>query len=337
MLHNKKKMIFAIAMILGGCGTEAGNPKQPSPDPPLMLADLSAATDVLASQVDDVISSLSEGMSSSSTEFSLLGSLTINRDCKEDNGQAVVKRTASGENSWQVKRQTKQLTYTASGSDETTIVWKKDGSVIHCNAARTAPRILGADIDGLGMQVDFVRSKQSTWSFPSTGEIARSNKITTTGSRSITWSGKSVADDGNPTINKSIANKVSRTIAARKKSGAVVDLLSSIETVQDKNLVVTVKRDKSTAAWLSHTIQSGSVLSTQDDRTKIEMSYDQVKFTRNGGCTPESGSISGKIFADQESDPRVTFTVTFSEDHGTVVFGTGEQFDFSQDRCELED
>jgi hypothetical protein len=88
--------------------------------------------------------------------------------------------------------------------------------------------------------------------------------------------------------------------------------------------------------FLSKTIASGTVVSTQGEDSRLEITYKNLVFDSPTACAPVSGSLSGAVFNAAETDAGLTFTVTYVHGYATIEFSNGESESFVVEDCSPE-
>lgn len=186
------------------------------------------------------------------------------------------------------------------------------------------------------------------------------------GSRKITW----LADD---TANKVRTEKhqveTSVTKKTTKKTGKdEISYETSLKTKDGDPVTVEVSRSAGIGLLglgpIPHSkiIQSGTLIATRKDGSRIESHFDKVKYEfKKSGCSPVSGKLSGEIYAavavaptpaatpiaSKEGEPTPVptavpadpkkFTIDFAVQPPVIEFSDGKKEPFLPMGCDFED
>ena len=139
-------------------------------------------------------------------------------------------------------------------------------------------------------------------------------------------------------IDKHVVSSVDKSFNATQTNGQIVKLSTHIAVDPTSPLEVSVQRDPTTQDWVSKTISTGVVVTTQvGQNSHVDSTYTDLVFTPAAGCVPVGGTISGGIYTGDNTDPINTFQITFYAGAGQIVYGDGTTADYVPDYCALDD
>lgn len=319
------------------------DPQTGSEDDSLLVDDEEAAGQAVTAQIDDAVSAAVEDndtpAGASLAALDGEGEVTRFRECKEEAGKAIVdiRRSAKREFSWEGPVRKAESNFSA--YYEKTRTWAKEGGEVKCSEDKKHAEIPVADMQGVTLDVTFKheRSRKVTIENLKKGtKSERSFSYNVEGDRHLVW--KSVTEAGDVlTIEKEATGTANRKLEIQKKDGTTKTLEATVTNAEGQPLVISVERNKDTLVWISRTIKSGTRIATGKDGGRVEVSFTDVKYTKEKRCTAVSGSISGKIFKKDATEPSVTFEVTFDGDSKTVNFSNGKEFEYSPEGCDLDE
>lgn len=307
---------------------------------------------VVSNQIEEATASLVDDASAGSSFAAIApaADVSFSRTCEADSttGGATVNVTASGSASSTFSTTRINLTRAVNISGTEARKWSKAsaGSAIQCKSSTSHIKLDWSDaanIDGLKLDVTTARSKIRTQEGTIkrkgvTTNIKTSESASVSGTRSITYS-NAASTSSQVSFTKSIVSNVTRKFDVTRADDSVASLESAVTTKSDAPLVVDVVRVKSTGAWSSKTVKSGTLVATQKDGTRVESTFSNVEYSASATnkCIPISGSILGSIYAKDATTASTTFTVTFTADGATKTVGTDDPTDITLDgkSCDL--
>jgi len=350
-VSTKKKMRLSwglplyvlLPIVLGACGTEIGNPKKPDPTPvqgSIFLTDGTAAAGIISSLFEEVASSGAEAVEAAGSEAALGFSLAADGDDRKcvagADGTVTVTRAFSGQSSAEKKRKHKTFVARVSGTAAVNHVYTKPESTLACNGAGTNIRLGLAGFFGVTVATTYDRVLQKTLTVKETGDVLWARDDSAKGTR--TWIVNKI--DGLVGNSFGLETRESR-VATRVqsvplKNGETLSVSSEVGTTAGEPLVVHSDFNRGGNSLQSRTIVSGTTYSVQPNDSRIETTFNAVKYTPAGGCVPEAGSIDGKIFAAGETTPTRTYRVVFNDDGMQVTFDNGEVVVTQPEHCPIE-
>lgn len=354
-------LLAALAALALACGTEVGNPKKPTgddgdqPAASVVLSDLSVANEVVSSTVDDAVDAATDDVAGAVSNLSLtFGGLSLTdaalnlaaeqrqRKCeKQTDGSALVTVEISGQWDKDVKRPKVSISYHQSGTETYTNRWTKTGGTVECNAAGLAARVDWSQPDGLSLVSERTRHREQSMEMTAKNGTSRKRSAVydVTGKRTTSWSHLDVA--GAVGLRAEVSGDIKRKATVAKMDGSKIAMESQVATKSGSPLAIETVRDKTTHDWVSRTIKSGTVVTTQTKDSRMESTFSGVTITPDGGCMPVSGAITGSIFRlngdTAETKASRTFTVTFEDGQATIKYDNGDQAAYEPDRCRLEE
>lgn len=338
----KKVSALALsALFLASCGTK----DDASSGGADLSTDSNVSIEVIQSNLQDTLEAFGEEFTNSSSfnlnSLHLLGQAlianSVQPSCETKNDTAVV--TIESDLSKEITVQTRRRTFTRSitGRGEQIRTWSKKDAYIGCNG-----KIADIDwrsVNGLALSLTFSRSRALVDTVNSVK--TRSISFDASGSRDFTWTDKTSSDDTalTSTRRKTITSNVVRTFSVTKKDGTTQDLKLTTAAPSSEPLHVTVIRDISDLSLLSKTVDSGMLVATDKAGGSVQSSFSALKIDYSSGtCSPVSGSIVNKFFAQGSTTASATLTATFSDGLGTVTNDKGEEVGtIEQDNCDPED
>ena len=341
-------LLALLCALLGGCGSEAGNPRKPKTEPKpgqsVVIGDSSASASLLSAQMDEAISGVADDGADVSLGLNLLSS-DDSRDggtCTADaDGKSVqVTIDRSGESVRTSQRRTSSLEFVTSGSETATRTWTKESGGLACNPTSTRARIDWAFTTGLGLDIEFERKLERTLRRKDTGAELRRSKVEAKGQRRMDWKPIESSIDSAIIVERTLTSRVERTLDVTTRSGTKAVVVSEIKIEGAKPMVIRDERIASQRTWQVRTIASGTVTSVQRINntidSRVEKTYTDVRFERAAGCRPVSGTIAGSLFAGEEEAAAESFEVKFTEETATIRFSNGETAEYVPDDCDLE-
>ena len=309
-------------------------------------ADSAVSQQVLQSNVQDSLESLSEENSSASLmldgnpEFALASG--VSRSCVIESQNAKVTISSDISKDVTINGRLRTIKRSLSGKGEQVRVWSRSGGSVDCAANGKHAAIDWKNVEGLSLKVSFSRSRASSDSVTNIKKgttVSKSSAFDASGTRAIAWSQGSADGSSTAVRNKVVTSSVVRTFSATKSTGDKVDLKLTTEILAANPFKVTVTRALSDLALQSKLINSGTMIATSKDGARVESSFLSLLVNyKDGSCTPESGSIVSKFFAKDATVASKTLQTTFDNGVGTVTDENGQEFgSIEQNGCDPED
>ncbi len=172
-----------------------------------------------------------------------------------------------------------------------------------------------------------------------TGETtSRSHSFEALGTRKIQWLADAKGVDETTTFSrkKEITSEVVRTVSFQNKSGEERELKLTVAIESADPLLVNVVRNLSTKVLVSKTIESGTVIATNTDESRLESDFQNVLVTfADSECVVASGVIVASFFKAGTTDAQKVLTATFANGTATLTDKDGNQIgdSFTVDGC----
>lgn len=344
-----KTVIFGVlpslvALFAASCGTETGNPKKPRGDddakPAFLASDRAVASDLIAAQADDVIASTAEEVRAVAGLKAERGGVTVTARCAADTGNgALVNVAIKGSDARTMIHRGYESKLTAEIDETKSLIWVQAGRTIPCDQDQSGVAVNWATADGLTLDVALggKRTTAITRTGPR-GTFKRQGQFAQSGSRHVSWVVDEARSDASTILlKKTVTSRIDRSFTtAPTGTDGSVSLATLIEVSAAKPMVVAVERDRETQAWRSKTIESGTVVSSQAEGSRLESTYSNLKFTIDSGCAPESGAVIGAIYGSSVA-PLVQFRVDFNQGEGTITYADGTHAPYVADYCQMDD
>jgi hypothetical protein len=338
-----------VFLLLGGCGTETGNPIIGRPKTPRLVAqdtteaelqELSESvldsgpippTPTAGSYVgrnqqlvsfEDFVGTSDESLqlSEHSSPLQLNSSFSCSGDQSRVTGRVVRNIETSKE-------------FRKSGSTVTKVVAREQNFTIDsplgalsCSqerGVRFRPRLLEGTTE--------TREGSSKRTVNRTGEIKakhyRSAEFSSLGKRTKKFE-RVVVDAGTVRVERTVEWSLEKKSRISTSEGDSTDQSKSI-TVPGKPIRIVVEyTDDEGITARSKTIQSGTTLTTHNDGSQVEISFENISFA-NQECYPTSGILRGKLTpATSSGSQPETFTIDFADKSAEIpeiAFGDGEK------------
>ena len=331
-------LICIGAMLQGGCGTEVGNPKKPGTSK--VADDEEAATYVISANLNETTASISEDVGGSQAALSIGTSLvmttlgTFTRTCVEASGAVVITESGDSSTSDEVTRRIGTVKRKASGAESVKKTWSGAGDGVHCNAKGDGVKLSPSLFSKGKLNVDFTRQKTTEVDLVRRGvsTALQRKSLQVKGTREIDVARSS--DANVVRLDKTLKTTVSRDLSYVKATGESSQLQSQVFTDADRPMKVQVYFES--GAWTRRLINSGRLVSVQTGDSSVTLDFDNVEYTRAGGCSPVSGKISGSITRDGESDAALTFQITIASDGSMIKYSDGREEDYVAEKCPLD-
>lgn len=342
-------LAFVVACGDGGNKDKAAEAEEGKAGSSVVLSDESVAGESVAASVDDALADAAESPDSSPTTTLALeeaagsGRPVVERfrSCAEEGDKAVVsfKRSISRSRSFDKGGRTGSMEFSDLFEGKRT--WALDGEKVECHSNGKQADISGDSVEGLSLGVSFKRERlqKSSFKLRNGKEMARESTIKGEGSRTISFTDVSTADNINK-VTTSVKSSVKRDINMKKMNGEALSLSSEVKTDDAAPMVIVTERKADDNALVSRTLVSGKKISVGKDGERIETIFKNVKFNAADGCYASSGSIEGSVFAKDAQEASATYVVSFSGAAKTVKFtyadGTTKEVEYVADGCALE-
>lgn len=331
-----------IMTFIWGCGT-SDDGSETTRRKTLSIEDLKNDTELtsetVTEQLDEVASSIAEDHKDS---LKLLDNgkqviIEKTRACSATDGKVNVNINRAV--SWSKEREGKfgTVSRTVSKSEVLNRLWSKEGEELTCDPLTNRVVLDRTKLDGVTFSVDFERNKEIKTTKP------RKNKTVQTtishsakGNRSVIFISSQIDESANQmTIEKTITKSVTRNfkIDSAEKS---FETTTTIATKEGSPLALTVVLDGATKDWTTKTIKSGVIVGTLASGGRIELSFNNVIFTKDGECKATSGVINGSIFEKDGTEAVKTLTIDFSNAPDSIDFGDGNIEEYIPDGCDLQ-
>ena len=290
--------------------------------------DSTVASEDISAQTESGLNSVVnlDVSTSTSLAFSLVGDDTESeeRDCTvAADGTVEVNILRSRDRNITKTKGEASIVINGSRSATITRTWAKTGTTLACNTELTHIDIKPEDLATTTLTTSFSREASQFMEITKGEETKTKNRSkTSTGTRNITFNASAEAD-GVVTINKNVVMDITTEFTRLDKDGVSKTVNTNIKTDTDAPLVVEVTRSKSDRGWLTRKIISGKTIGTNGDGGRVELVYTNALFTKDGECTPTSGTLEGSIFTSAEGEATKTFTVDFSTTIKTITFSDG--------------
>lgn len=368
-------LIAAIPLaFLIGCGVEVGNPTtgkggkniETLPDENLALT-----SEVVSAQLDEVLATISEqyeSMDGSTLQFRLNASdpssfgtpmmqkrpdnmdmlkdgdirnfpkQPINHDfqCSDSSGQITVHRTVDHKAPETVNDGSFGRVFDMSFEDSMTATFSTPEGNISCDSGAKRAFVDIRKLASWDSDISYKKSHKRTIRRPGTdsSEVVRNDVVLAQGQRKIHFA--RVSSDP-LTIEQTITKEGSRAIHWENPIAGQLDLNSNIKTLENAPLVILYTYPKGSRTPSQRLIQSGSLLSTQDDGSQVKMNFDNVMFDNDHQCLPISGTISGSLLKpDGHEIDQSQFVLDFSSDQPTLKRTNGSIANIYLDYCSFD-
>ncbi|MBF0443343.1 MAG: hypothetical protein HQK54_15660, partial [Oligoflexales bacterium] len=321
-----KNMIFLIAASVAGCGVEVGNPKRPKPTTTgtstpqnIVSDDIGAASEIVAGTLDETISLVTESYSqNSSAAFKLLGEKQAESVCEaSSDGKVTITKTLKTSIDRTGKRGRQSIVYSGDIDSRRKATWSVQGTALRCNPAKTSALVRWTQISRATLTTEFTRTRGNEIKNQTAGKVVRESKETASGSRTANFEKRSSGSE--LIFRQTVWGETTRTISlSTKKSGAIT--MKSTVTLKETEPLVIESVFNSGEGLARKSISSATVVSIQEDNSKVELVYDNLVFDPSGGCSPQSGTIGGRIFSvSTDEAPARSFTMDFSGEGGLII------------------
>ncbi len=355
--------LVTVALALPACGNDDSNKHEktvgtgtgtgsPAAQTPVIVApgtlaifeDDEIASSSIAALVDEGTAGAAEenddgGTGQALTDMGKTVDINRFRDCTEDGDKAVVaiKRSAALTNTIDRPGFKTQISFTS--YDDRQRTWAKTGGAVKCAAGKKHAALKFADMQGVSLDATSKRSRASELIIENKKKgtsVTRGVKTTAEGTRHIDWSATTVAG-ATTTLEKTVTSSMKRTLEAKNKKGETKSLAATVATKDGAPLSIAVERDTATGDAVSRTIKSGTLVATNADGTRVETTFTNVKYTKEGGCLAASGKIAGTVFAKDAAEAAATWAIDFDTEAKDLVTSDGKELDFSPDGCDLDE
>lgn len=336
-------LVVAIVAIAYSCGRQDNSASSSGED---LGADSSVSQQVLQSNVQESLESLSEENSSASLNLDANPELElasgVSRSCVVESQSAKVTISSDISKDVTISGRLRTIKRSLSGKGEQVRVWSRSGGSVDCAASGKYAGIDWKNVDGLSLKVSFSRSRAASDSITNIKKgttVSRSSAYDASGTRAIAWSQGSADTSSSVVRNKVVTSSVVRSFSATKTSGEKIDLKLTTEILAANPFKVTVTRASSDLSLQSKLINSGTMIATSKDGARVESSFVALLINyKDGSCTPESGSIVSKFFAKDATVASKTLQTSFENGVGTVTDENGQDSgSIEQNGCDPED
>jgi hypothetical protein len=351
----KSFALFAVVSLVASCGGNERSGKSESSVTPESTAgeianDEESTSAAVSSNLDEAVASLA-GDSSASTStsggasFGLAGTadkdFQFEKSCEIVDGKALVKVSSSGERTKVLDRSNFSHSLSFSGESSQERLWFREGVALECQNDHAKFDWKSAGIEGLKLDLKFKRARALTHEFVNKKKgttKSSSFSFLAQGERSIVWGVTEVSAESTTAVRvKTISSNVQRSLSFVKKNGEKKEISHAV--VSKEPLVVKVERNKETASLVSRTIDSGLLVATHIDDSRLETSFSKLKVSmENGECLYVSGSMSAKFFEKDGVEAKRAFEISFVDGQGSIKnLLNGESKEFVPAGCDSED
>ena len=344
---------IATSVLLLACGIEVGNPKKPgtSPTPTssFLIDDAVVASTMVSSQADHTIEMATTDLrviqaGVASPSLGLTGNLLPDPGATSScatlqTGGVLVARGKEGPYQHDFHRDGVAESYADSERQtREQESWSQDGQVLKCNSQLTDIAIDWNKATGLkSTRVYHSRRISDMVRGGNDGPFKRHAQITESGEQDSHWDTDTAGPASSINLLQTLTESSDITVGGHDRQSRTLSLPTHTEVAATAPIIIAVRRDKTTQAWQTKTILSGTMVSTTPQDSRIESTYNSVVFTSSSGCVPTSGAIAGKMFHDGETSPFREFTITFAASGGTIAYSDGAQEVYMPDYCLLDD
>jgi hypothetical protein len=276
-------------------------------------------------------------MNASIAALRLLRADSTSSECVEKSDAAEV--TFVSEIDYERERVLPRRTHVLTAKGDSTIVrtWSLPDGEVNCHSSGRRAEVDLTEDGGLILDIEIDKSLDVTSSVTTrrTGDVRQMSRIMTVqGSRQLRYDTPSLSQ-GVISLNVEVSSsEIDRSFTLKKANGAEVSLTSLVSVDEESPLSISIEFED--GAWVRRTLKSGKVVAQQRGDSSVEMEYDNVVYTADGGCLPESGTIAGKIFQLGESEPIKSFEVSFADGAATIGYSDGTESDYVPEKCDLE-
>jgi len=339
-----------VFVLIGGCGTETGNPIINRPKTPRLIAQDTTEAELqeLAESVIDSGAIPPNPTAGSYVKHNLhLTSFDDFADISAENAPQLLQSnlplqlnssfSCSGDQSRVSGRVVRKIEtskqFRKSGSNVTKVIEREQSFIIDsplgalsCSqdrGVRFRPRLLEGTTE--------TREGTSRRTVTRTGEIKAKNykfaEFSSSGKRTKKFE-RVVIEAGSVRVERTVEWSLEKKSRVSTSEGDSTELAKSI-TVRGQPIKIVVEyTDDEGSTAKSKTIQSGTTLTTQSDGSQVEISFENISFA-NGECYPKSGVLRGKTTpATGSGFQSETFTIDFSDKSAEIpeiAFGDGEK------------
>ena len=349
-------LALVLVMFLTACGVEIGNPKRPTTDPTtdkvgVIAADLGLLNEVITGVLDETFPVVATNFSSSESlallltgEDPIMDTTTtevtsknlrpqsVSRSCSPtEAGGVLVSWAHRGaiEKSAKGRKNTVQI---QGMNDETRgAVYSDPDVTLSCNAAATHAKV--SILRHARLAVAMTGDKQRTL-LVKVGDTVKRDFSTKVHMKAGCDYARQPDEGDVRVVRRGLMQDIERFTTLTTAGSGKITLASHIVT-DDKAPLVIYEKYAADETLIEKRLASGTVNVTSPDDARIELTYDEIVFSANDACTPQSGSISGKVFAEATDEaPLKTYTITFDGSNEALInFDSGEPAFIEWDAC----
>ncbi|NBX17474.1 MAG: hypothetical protein EBR09_08935 [Proteobacteria bacterium] len=206
---------------------------------------------------------------------------------------------------------------------------------VECKTAQGPVKIIKSKLAQIvGSSVEAKHSRSAERSLKLDGQIKSSRKVESEGTKTVNF-GAATEQDGKLIVSKTVSFSASSTVN-KLKDGASAEQKNSRKTIEEAPLKVEVVRDAASGALVHKLIQSGHVQIAHGEDRKVDIVYEQVKFT--GECKPVSGRLLiTKSKTAEAGNTANVLNIRFSENEIFLSRNGGEEKKIEELKLRLED
>ena len=335
MLGKQDLLPIAMLALLISCGIEIGNPKQPTSGGS-ETENSAFLTEAVTSPYDETLSAISESYSdSSASNLNLTGGFSLapinQQTCEESNGDVLVTFKREGEFSFPFTRKGRKFLQEQVDNITRTVTYTSPDEQLQCNARGNKLKPTWAKIDSLKATIKVNKISERSLTRINQNKIVRSGKVEVTGERQVQYQKMSLTDAGR-IITQTITKKMVRKTSYLKQ-GVQTELKSTVANSENDPLVIenTIFAGQKTKV----NIKSGTIVSNNEGEDTVTLTYKDLIFIPDQGCSPESGEVTG-TFTNDSDEVVSQFTLYFTDERTYIKFADGVELDIEPDRCEFE-
>lgn len=261
------------------------------------------------------------------------------RECTEEEGAVSVEIKRAMEH--RVKREGPVRKHERAFSFQASITrdWTNDDANLECHENGKHINLEKVDFaSNVKLVAEFAREKHQ-WNkttFRNGKTRAMESKFKSKGTRTVNWTSY---EEGEETITaeRTVTLDASRVLEIAGKNGKRIGFESKIMTKEDAPLMQVIERSTDDLKAKKRTIKSGTIINQRKDESRIETTFTDVVYGVEEACMPESGVIAGAVYKKDQEDAVKSYTITFTDGSGVIVFDNGDTTEYVAEGCELED
>lgn len=293
-------------------------------------------SETASSLADEATDSIADGGSTGSASSFVAPiepatDITLTKTCEVNaDGQAVIAVSVSGEVTREksITRRIGTIAFSSksvvSGSQTQTWTKADGGQALTCNAGNNVRIGWATDANVAGLKLDIAVDRKRTVTLSKTiAAISQESEIVyeVKGSRKVEFVSSSSSSTEITIARKVSIQDLKRSLTGKNFDGETVSGSVSVSTDASAPLEVTVVRNKADSKldWKTKTIASGTIVATSADGSKVDATFEDVVYSKSATnvCIPESGKISGKMYATDGTTVDHTYEITYADGSAT--------------------